>query len=194
MSNKNTIARTAEAISVMEAALEAARLEHASLSTAAIEAKMAAFSEVVRNTRRKMARPAGFDWALHSSFSVVAITDTHLKVETVKGRSGERVVLNVPRSDLSLSTWQVTGIIRRQSAERLLAELNASVTDKKKVVAKHRKDVAAAEEALRESEQGLTEASAAVERRLARTRAVEAKRAAARARRKVPAPELVAAQ
>lgn len=184
MSNKNIINATAAAISVMEEALEAARLEHASLSTERIEAKMAAFGEVVRNTRRKMARPAGFDWALHYSFSVITITDTHLKVDVGAARTGERVVIDVPRSDLSLSTWQVTGEIRRQSAERLMTELNGVVTTKKAAATKARKEVTDAEARLSECERDLSQAAEAAERRMARVKAVEAKRAAARARRK----------
>lgn len=200
MSNKNIIAATAAAISEMEVALEETRQAHTEVSTARIEAKMTAFAEVVCNTRRKMAHPAGFDWACRSSFKVVAITDTHLKVETTLGRGGERVLFDVPRSDLSLSTWQVTGLIRRMSAERVLGDLNASVASKKKDMAKHRREVAAAEVLLRESEQGLAEASAAVERRLARVRKVEAKREATRTRRRSaaaaipPEAELVVAQ
>jgi uncharacterized coiled-coil protein SlyX len=185
MSNKNTIDRTATAIAVMEKALEEARLEHASVSTAKIEAKLTAFAEVVRNTRRKMAYPAGFDWAYHSSFSVVGITPTYLKVESMKGR--ERVTFNVPRSDLSLSTWQVTGHIRKLSAEGVLAGLNSTVTASKTAVTKARKEVKEAEERLAKSEQTLAEASAAVERRLAKVRVIEAKKAATRARRKAAA-------
>lgn len=193
MSNKNTIARTAAALAEREAAVqvavEAARQEHAGVSTERIEARMVAFAEVVRNTRRKMTYPAGFDWALHSSFKVVAITDTHLRVEATKGR-GERVTIDVPCSDLSLSTWQVTGIIRRLSAERLLGDLNATVAAQQKVVAQHRKEVAAAETSLADSERVLSEASAAVDRRVARMQKIEAKREAARARRKAPAEEM----
>lgn len=193
MSNKNIIAHVATAISDMEAALEETRQAHAEVSTASIEAKMTAFAEVVRNTRRKMARPAGFEWALHSSFNVVAISDTHLTVEAMKGRESVRV--NVPRGDLSLSTWQVTGIIRRMSAEQILGELNASVAEKKKDVAKVRKEVADAEKRLQESEQELSDATAAADRRLARVRLVEAKRAATRVRRRAASvPEVVVAQ
>lgn len=206
MSNKNIIAAIAAANADVEVAVEEIRQAHTEISTARIDAKMSAFAEVVRNTRRKMARPAGFDWALHTSFKVVAITDTHLKVETVKGRGGERVLLDVPRSDLSLSTWQVTGLIRRLSAEQVLGELNTSVAEKQKDVTKVRKEVTAAEKRLGEGEQELSEAKDAVDRRLARVHKVEAKRVATRARRRaaaqarasaqetVPAPELVAAQ
>lgn len=192
MSTKNTIAATATAIAVMEEALAATRLEHTSVSTARIEAKIAAFAEVVRNTRRKMSHPSGFDWALHSSFKVVAITDADLKVEVTKGRNPERSIINVPRGDLSLSTWQVTGLIRRESAERLLDSLNATVKEKQQFVATSRKEVEAAEKALAVSEQALADASTAVERRKARLQRVEVKRAAARARRKTadPAPEV----
>lgn len=196
MSNKNTIALTAAALGekdvAIQAAVEAVRQEHAGVSTERIEAKLVAFAEVVRNTRRKMGRPAGFDWALYSSFKVVAITDTHLKVETVKGRSSERVVLDVPRSDLSLSTWEVTGLIRRLSAERLLGELNTAFAEKQRVVARDRKAVVAAEKTLAQSVVALDEAKATVDRRVARTRAVEAKREAARARRKSAVVEPVA--
>lgn len=184
MSNKNIITATAAAISVMEEALEAARLEHASLSTERIEAKMAAFSEVVGNTRRKMNRPAGFDWALHHSFSVTEITADYLKVQAFKPHyTTQPVTLMVPRSDLSLSTWQITSEIRRQSAQRLLDELNARVSERKTQVTKDRKEVKAAETRLAESERTLTEATAAVDKRLARTKTTEAKRAAARLRR-----------
>lgn len=191
MSTKNTITATATAIAVMEEALAATRLEHTSVSTARIETKIAAFAEVVRNTRRKMTHPTGFDWALHSSFKVVAITDTYLKVEVTKGRDAERSIINVPRGDLSLSTWQVTGLIRRMSAERLLEDLNATVKERQQFVATSRKEVEAAEQALAVSEQALSDASAAVERRRARMQRLEVKRAASRARRKAadPAPE-----
>ena len=60
-------------------------------------------------------------------------------------------------------------------------------------VAKHRKEVAAVEERLQHSERALSEAREAVERRLARAHAVEAKREAARARRQATAPEVSAA-
>lgn len=194
MSNKNAIARIAAAIADMEKALEATRQEHPGTTTTHIDAKVTALAEVVRNTRRKMNRPAGFDWALHHSYKVIAITPTHLKVEASKGRGSERVLLNIPRSDLSLSTWQVTSIIRRLSAERLLADLNAAVTDRQNTVTSNRKEVTAAEERLQQSERALTEAKEAVNRRLAKARAIEAKRAATRARRNTSAPELATAQ
>lgn len=200
MSNKNTIARTAAAVAEMEAAVEAVRQEHADVSMKRIEATLASFAYVVRNTRRKMTRPSGFDWAaLHHSFKVVAITETHLRVEAVTTRGRERAVLDVPRGDLSLSMWQVTSLIRRLSAERLLGELNATVAERERAAAKIRKEIKEAEKTLSEAEDLLSDAKAVMDRRVARARAVEAKREATRARRKADvlelvAPELVAAQ
>lgn len=195
MSNKNTIVHTAAALIEMEKALSAIRQQYAeTASTARLEAKIAAFAEVVRNTRRKMDRPAGFDWALHRSFKVVGINRTHITVQAPKGRGNECVLLDIPLSDLSLSTWQVTSTIRRLSGERLLADLNASVAEKRETMVQARKEVDAAQERLERSRRDLVESEDAVKRRQARMRSVEAKRAAARARRTAPEPQPVAAQ
>lgn len=185
MSNKNTIAHAAAAITELETALEATRQAHTAPTTH-IETKIEAFAEVVRNTRRKMHTPNGFEWALHKGFKVVGITDAHLKVQATKGRT-EQVTLTIPRSDLSLSTWQITGLIRRMSAEAFLDNLATAVNTNKKTVTQHRKEVTAAQNRLHASDKALAAAQHRVDRRIERTQKVEAKRAAARARRKARA-------
>lgn len=175
MSNKNTLAHAADAIMAMEKTLEA--------STGRVEAKLTAFSEVVRNTRRKMASPGGFDWATHRTYKVVSINDTHIKAAVGKTREGTPITVDIPRADLSLSTWQVTSIIRRTSASQRNAALRNATDQHRKNLAQARKDLTLAQKCLQQSEEAHAKAQESVERDRERMRAVEKKRQAARARR-----------
>lgn len=165
MSNKTLIARIANENNAHKVALET---------------KIEAFAEVVRNTRRKMNHPAGFDWATHHKFKVLTITTTHIKVEASRPRYTERITLDIPRSDLSLSTWQVTGLIRRASADAQQTYLTEQVTTQQEALDK-------AEKAVTIARNNLAESKTRIARQTARNATTEAKREAARARRKARA-------
>ena len=187
MSINSLLTNAATTFQAREAAAEAARLDSVD-SMKAIEAKLKAFAEVVHNTHRKMEHADGFMWAWSINrhpITVLKVTATTVKIETrITTRKGSEVqAVNIPRSDLSLSMWQVTSRIRQLSAEKKLTLLRDDVKVK---MAAAKKAQQAAEEAyglVSVRNEAVATAQATVDRRMARDLEVTKKREAARVRR-----------